>query len=133
MGGLGIGAVEGVGEWDEIEAALLAEDPATVSPGRPEMFRRFADQTRSDRRALAACIQSSRKLLSTEDMARIRQPTLIGVGTRDDLAGSAEALAALMPDAEAFAIPNRDHMLAVGDRTWKARVLEFLRDHRLPA
>jgi pimeloyl-ACP methyl ester carboxylesterase len=133
MGGLGLGAVQGVGEWDEIAAALLAEDPAAVPPGRPEMFRRFADQTRSDRLALAACIETSRKLLTAEDMGRIRQPTLVGVGTRDDLAGSAEALAALMPDAEAFAILNRDHMLAVGDRSWKARVLQFLRDHRLPA
>lgn len=133
MGGLGLGAVEGVGEWDAIAAALLAEDPAAVPPGRPEMFRRFADQTRSDRRALAACIETSRKLLTAEDVARIRQPALIGVGTRDDLAGSAERLAALMPNAEAFAIENRDHMLAVGDRSWKARVLQFLRNHRLPA
>ena len=57
---------------------------------------------------------------STEDeMARITQPTLIAVGTKDDIGGSAEALAALMPNAEAFDIEGRDHMLAVGDRTFK--------------
>lgn len=131
MGGLGSGAVEGVGDWNEIAAALRAAEPATVPEGRPAMFRRFADQTGSDREALAACIETSRTLIAPGEIARIRQPALIGVGTRDDLAGSAERLAAMMPNAEAFAIENRDHMLAVGDRSWKARVLAFLRSHRL--
>ena len=62
-------------------------------------------------------------------MARITQPTLIAVGTKDDIGGSASELAALMPNAESFDIEGRDHMLAVGDRTFKARVVEFLREH----
>ena len=131
FGGLGIGMVEGVGEWDPIARALLADDPSAVDPGRPKMFRTFADQTRSDRKALAACIAAARALLSASQVASIKQPTLIGVGTRDDLAGSPGALAALMPDAGAFAIENRDHMLAVGDRSWKAEVVRFLRAHPL--
>ena len=36
---------------------------------------------------------------------------------------------ALIPGAQAFAIPGRDHMKAVGDRSHKAAVLDFL-DHR---
>ncbi len=129
LGGLGIGLVEGVGDWDPIAEALLAPDASALPPGRPKTFRTFADQTRSDRQALAACISTSRTLLSVEDVARISQPTLIAVGTRDDIAGSPQALAALMPDAETLSIENRDHMLAVGDRAFKARVLDFLRSH----
>ncbi|WKL27306.1 alpha/beta fold hydrolase [Sinorhizobium meliloti] len=53
-------------------------------------------------------------------------PVLIGVGTKDDIAGSAEELAALMQHAVALDIPGRDHMLAVGDRVFKKAVLEFL-------
>jgi hypothetical protein len=34
-----------------------------------------------------------------------------------------------MPNAVAFDIEGRDHMLAVGDRTFKERVLEFLSAH----
>jgi len=34
---------------------------------------------------------------------------------------------ALTPGAQALEIPNRDHMLAVGDKVFKAGVLEFLR------
>ena len=129
LGGLGYGVVDGVGDWDPIAEALLAPDPATIVGARGKMFRAFADQTGSDRRALAACIATSRELLSRDDVARIAAPTLIGVGTKDDIAGSAGELAALMRDAEAFDIEGRDHMLSVGDRSWKAKVLEFLRDH----
>ena len=129
LGGLGIGMVDGVGEWDPIAEALLAPDAATIAHRRGKSFRAFADQTRSDRRALAACIATSRALLSAADVARITQPTLIAVGTTDDIAGSASALAGLMPNAESFDIEGRDHMLAVGDRTFKKRVLEFLAEN----
>ncbi|HTV68470.1 MAG TPA: alpha/beta hydrolase [Rhizobiaceae bacterium] len=131
LGGLGIGLVEGVGDWDPIADALLATDPAQITHPRGKMFRAFADQTKSDRRALAACITTSRRELTEADVQRITQPTLIGVGTKDDLAGSAEELAGLMPNATAFSIEGRDHMLSVGDRTWKKRVLEFLGQHAL--
>jgi pimeloyl-ACP methyl ester carboxylesterase len=131
LGGLGIGLVEGVGDWDPIAQALLAEDPATISHQRGRMFRAFADQTKSDRKALAACIRTSRELVTEEQIARVSQPTLIGVGTTDDIAGSAEELAALMPNATAFAIEGRDHMLSVGDRTFRQRVLTFLQEHPL--
>lgn len=126
FGGLGIGLVEGVGDWDPIAAALRAQSLDDVHHPRGRMFRAFADKTRSDREALAACIATSREELARSEVRRIAQPTLIGVGTKDDLAGSAKELAALMPNATAFDIGGRDHMLAVGDRTFKAAVLEFL-------
>ena len=131
LGGLGYGMVDGVGDWDPIVEALMADDATTIDHPRGKMFRAFADQTKSDRKALAACIAKSRELLSEDELARIKQPTLVGVGTRDDIAGSAQKLADLMPDAEAFDIEGRDHMLAVGDRTFKAKVLEFLKAHPL--
>ena len=129
LGGLGYGMVDGVGDWDPIAEALVAPDASTVTHPRGKMFRAFADQTRSDRQALAACIATSRELLGEDDMASIKMPTLVGVGTKDDIAGSAQELASLMPDAEAFDIEGRDHMLSVGDRSWKAKVLQFLKDH----
>ena len=131
FGGLGIGMVEGVGDWDPIADALLAPDPATITQPRAQMFRAFADQTRSDRKALAACIESSRELIAPEKMAQITQPALIAVGTTDDIAGAPGPLADLMPNATAFSIEGRDHMQSVGDRTFKARALEFLMEHPL--
>lgn len=129
FGGLGEGMIEGVGDWDPIAEALLAEDAAAVEGRRARMFRTFADQTKSDRRALAACIETSRELVSPQQAAEIRQPALVAVGTADDIAGSPEGLARYMPRAEVFAIEGRDHMLSVGDRTFKKRALEFLRAH----
>jgi pimeloyl-ACP methyl ester carboxylesterase len=125
FGGLGIGMTDGVGDWDPIADALLAPSLDEVSHPRGHMFRAFAEQTKSDRVALAACIRGSRDLISRKDIATITAPTLIGVGTRDDIAGSPQELAGLMRNAEALDIPNRDHMLAVGDRVFKKAVLEF--------
>jgi len=133
LGGLGSGMVDGVGDWDPIADALATDDPDTITHERGKMFRAFADQTRSDRRALAACISESRAELSQADMAQINQPTLVAVGTKDDIGGSPERLAAMMPHGEAFAIEGRDHMLAVGDRTFKARALQFLQAHPIQA
>ncbi|KQV81347.1 alpha/beta hydrolase [Rhizobium sp. Root1220] len=125
LGGLGIGMTDGVGDWDPIADALLAPSLDGVVHDRGRMFRAFAEQTKGDRQALAACIRGSRDLVSRADMGKIDAPTLIGVGTKDDIAGSPHELAALMRDARALDIPGRDHMLAVGDRVFKAAVLEF--------
>lgn len=131
LGGLGIGMVDGVGDWDPIAEALMVPDAATITHKRGKMFRSFADQTRSDRQALAACIVTSRTLLSEDEVSRIAQPTLVAVGTTDDIAGSPDELAALMPNAVAFHIEGRDHMLSVGDRTFKKRLLDFYAEHPL--
>ncbi|MBB4102284.1 alpha/beta fold hydrolase [Allorhizobium borbori] len=125
FGGLGIGMCDGVGDWDPIAEALLAPSLADVTHARGRMFRAFAEQTKSDRFALAACISTSRDLVSREDIAKIEAPTLVAVGSKDDIAGSGEALAVLMPNAKALDIPNRDHMLATGDRVFKAGVVDF--------
>lgn len=126
FGGLGIGMITGVGDWDPIADALLAPSLDDVTHERGRMFRAFADQTKSDRHALAACIRTSRDLVSAEQIAKIDMPALIGVGTKDDIAGSPHELAELMPHAKALDIPGRDHMLAVGDRVFKKATLDFL-------
>ena len=126
LGGLGIRLVEGVGLPDTIAEALEAPSLADVADPTAYMFRAFAEQTRSDLRALAACLRGSRQTLSRADVGRIAVPVLVAVGTTDQIAGSPEQLAALIPGARALAIPDRDHMLAVGDRTFKAAVATFL-------
>jgi pimeloyl-ACP methyl ester carboxylesterase len=126
LGGLGIRLVEGVGLPDTIAEALEAPSLADVVDPTAYMFRAFAEQTRSDLRALAACLRGSRQTFSRADVGRIAVPVLVAVGTTDQIAGSPEELAALIPGARALAIPDRDHMLAVGDRAFKAAVATFL-------
>ena len=131
LGGLGINLVEGVGDWKPVADALLADDPETITDPAGLEFRTFADRSGADRKALAACISTNRALMPAEDMATINQPTLIAVGTKDTIAGSPHELAALMPDAIAFDIDRRSHLIATGDKTFKARMLDFLKDHPL--
>jgi len=124
--GLGEGMVKGVGRSEPIAAALLADSPDEIEDEHARSFRIFADKTGSDRQALAACILSSRPLITPGGLATLKMPVLVAVGSEDQIAGSAEALAALIPGAEAFTIAGRDHMKAVGDRRHKAAVLDFL-------
>jgi len=126
LGGLGIGLIEGVGEPERIARALEAPSLADVTDPTGHMFRAFAEKTRSDLRALAACIRGARQTLSPDNVGRIDVPVLVAVGSIDTVAGSPEALAALIPGAQALVIPGRDHMLAVGDRVFKAAVVDFL-------
>lgn len=125
FGGLGIGMVSGVGDWDPIADALLASSIDMVTHPRGRMFRAFADQTKSDRIALAACIATSRELVTPAQLKKIDTPVLVAVGTKDDIAGAPQDLADLLPYARAVDIPDRDHMLAVGDRVFKKAALDF--------
>ena len=126
LGGLGIRLVKGVGLSETIADALEARLLADVRDPTGRSFRSFAEQTKSDLKALAACMRGSRQTLSREQVAGIRVPVLVAVGTEDKVAGSAQELAALIPGACALDIPNRDHMLTVGDKVFKAGVLDFL-------
>lgn len=126
LGGLGIRLVEGVGLPEDIALALEAPSLADVTDPTGRMFRMFAEQTKSDLRALAACMRGSRQTLSREEVARMAAPLLVAVGTNDNVAGSGSALAKLIPGARSLDIPGRDHMLAVGDKVYKEGVLSFL-------
>lgn len=129
LGGLGIKLVEGAGLPDSIAEALEAPTIDDVKDPVGRMFRAFADQTKSDRRALAACIRGSRQVMTREQVAAIEAPALVAVGSKDPIAGSPHELARLLPHGQALEIPNRDHMLAVGDKVFKAAVVNFLNEH----
>jgi pimeloyl-ACP methyl ester carboxylesterase len=126
FGGLGIHLVEGAGLPPAVGEAMEAPTLADVQDPFGRMFRAFAEQTKSDLKALAACSRGSRQTLTAEQVAQIRAPLLIAVGSKDFVAGSADELAKLMPGARVLDIVGRDHMLAVGDKVFKAGMLKFL-------
>ena len=126
LGGLGIRLVHGVGLPIGIADAMETPTAEELTDPMQRMFRVFAEQTKSDLKAMAACIRGSRQTLSEAEVASIQAPTLVAVGTTDTVAGSAAELAALMPNARALDIPGRDHNLAVGDKVHKQGVLAFL-------
>ena len=120
------GLINGGGPGENVAEALEAPDLDDVTDPVGRTFRAFADQTRSDRRALAACLRGSRRLMKREEAAAIAVPTLIAVGATDEIAGSAASLGEISPGSKVLDIPGRDHMRAVGDKVYKAGVAEFL-------
>ncbi len=128
IGGLGLHLVEGKGLPSGIAEALEAPAGAKAPNPTAAAFRTFAEQTRSDLRALAACIRGSRQTLSRAEIGQIEVPALVSVGTLDTVAGSGPGLAALMPNARSLALEGRDHSSAVGAKPHRDGVLAFLAD-----
>jgi len=128
LGGAGIRLIDSAGLSDEIAESLEMPSLADVTDPMGKRFRAFAEQTRSDLRALAACLRGSRQPVRMEDIQNIRAPALVAVGTKDDITGSPHELAALMPNGRGLDIPDRDHMVAVGDKVFKKAAIEFLQN-----
>jgi pimeloyl-ACP methyl ester carboxylesterase len=126
IAGMGLGLLDGRPPRDNILAALEAPSLADVADPVGRAFRAFAEQTKADLKALAACMRGYGQTLTRDELANIRLPVLVAVGTRDDIAGPGAPLAQMIPGAQLLEIPDRDHMLAVGDRTFKQGVLKFL-------
>jgi len=124
--GLGINMVKGVGNPEPVAQALEAENIEDITNTGARMFRLFAEQTKSDLKALAACMRSSRQKITGEQLGTIGAPVLVAVGTDDTIAGSASELSNLIPGARVLDIPGRDHMKAVGDKVYKQGVVDFL-------
>ena len=108
--------------------ALLVDDPSTITNRTARDFRAFADQAGKDRKALAACMRGNRDAFTREQLAASRRPVLVVCGEKDILTGSPGPLAAAFADGRAVTVPNRDHMTAVGDKVYKAAVLDFFKE-----
>lgn len=126
LGGVGANLVDDKGVRPGLAEAMEAKQIEDIDDLTLKIFRGFAESTRSDLAALAACARGVRQPVSATDLARITVPTLVCVGTRDDVAGDPHPLATMFPNVQIVEIPGRDHNRAVGDRVYKQAVLEFL-------
>jgi pimeloyl-ACP methyl ester carboxylesterase len=126
FGGLGINMVRGMVGSGPLAKALEAKSIDDVTNDTARSFRAFAEATRSDLAALAACMRGPREKVTAERLAGIAVPTLVAVGTADVIGGSGAELAQLIPGASLLDIEGRDHMRAVGDARFKQGVLDFL-------
>jgi len=124
--GLGINMVRGMVGTGPLAKALEAKSIDDVTNDTARSFRAFAEHTKGDLRALAACMRGPREKITPEMLAGIHVPVLVAVGTEDVIGGSGAELAALIPGAKLLDIVGRDHMKAVGDARFKQGVLDFL-------
>lgn len=125
--GLAERMVLGVPGGEAISDGLLADDVRDVADLAARSFRIFAENTKSDLKALAACIRSSRVKIKAEALAKIACPVLVVAGELDTVSGPVQPLVDMIPGAKGLTLPSRNHMNAVGDVGYKKAVLEFLR------
>ncbi|XSG82221.1 MAG: alpha/beta fold hydrolase [Methyloligella sp. ZOD6] len=130
FGGLGITMVRGMIGAGPLAHALEAPSIDDVTNATARSFRSFAESTKSDLKALAACMRGPREKVKPEALGEISVPTLIVVGSEDVIGGSPAELAALIPNSQYLELKGRDHMKAVGDKQFKEAVLDFLSKRR---
>jgi pimeloyl-ACP methyl ester carboxylesterase len=129
LGGIGASVAE-LGGVDSrrvaspaLAAALRADDASAVTDPVTASFRRFADTTGADRRALAAQVERVHRTAIA--LGSIEAPTLVLVGDRDLLATRPEVLVAAIPGARLEVIPG-DHLGAVGAPGFAPAIVRFL-------
>lgn len=125
--GLAERMILGVPGAEAIADGLLAPNARDVLDPGARSFRIFAENTKSDLQALAACIRSSRVKIKAEALAHIACPVLVVAGELDSVSGPVQPLVDLIPGAIGVTLPNRNHMNAVGDMGYKKAVLAFLK------
>ncbi len=126
FGGMGINLIRGMSGSSHIIDGLLADSLEDVENKTARQFRKFAEHTKSDLKALAYCLQSSREPISEEDVKNINVPALVVVGSEDGIGADPKQLADLLPKGEYLLLEGVDHMRATGDKRFKRAVLDFL-------
>lgn len=124
--GLAENMIKGVGGSEPIARALEAASADGIADPGARGFRLFAEQTKSDLRALAACMRSGRQRITPAELAQINVPVLVVAGAQDEIAGAVQPLVDAIPGAQGVVLPRRNHMNAVGDRQHKEAVIKFL-------
>ena len=112
---------------ESVAIAMEAVDISTVKDKRARAYRRFAEATGADLRALALlqrCLLGGVHI----DLGSIHIPTLVVAGKDDFVAGSPEELARQMLKGEWLQVPG-NHMNALLNQPFADGVTDFLLKH----
>jgi pimeloyl-ACP methyl ester carboxylesterase len=126
LGGVGRHLLKDPGLPNGLAEAMEADSVENISSTMLQIFRRFAQTTGGDLRALAACARGFRTAMDPKRFVEINAPVLICVGTKDDVAGDPHIFEPLFNNIRIVDIPDRDHNRTVGDRLYRQAVLDFL-------
>jgi pimeloyl-ACP methyl ester carboxylesterase len=132
LGGFGQGGQIAVpGQRHRIAAALLAEDPGVIEDVLARRFRRGAERSGKDLRALAAYIAAEETTDSTATidfaaLKRVRSPVLVVAAENDSICGDPRPLTQWFHDVRVIVIDGSDHASLAGDERFQQAVEEFL-------
>jgi pimeloyl-ACP methyl ester carboxylesterase len=105
------------------EAAFAAEDPDSIAHPDALGLRRLIDMMGADRLALLALQRAQPAPVPPVDTIGV--PTLVLTGDADDVVGSPQLLAAVIPGARVVLLPG-DHLTALIDPAFTSNIVEFL-------
>jgi len=127
LGGVGDKLLtERMGERAELMvAAMLAEDPETITEPFLKSFRQFADEQGEDRQALAAFTQATNPPLDVAGFATLPMPVLAVAGQRETNGDPVE-LARAFAHGHGVVVPGCDHFSAIPHALTKAAVFDFI-------
>ena len=129
--GLAANMIKGLGGGAEIALGLEAPTRDDVQDLTAKAFRYFAEQTKSDLKALAACIRSARVKITPEMLSHVKAPVLVVAGGADEVAGNVQTLVDAIPGSTGLTLLHRNHMNAVGDKQYKEATAAFFKSHPL--
>lgn len=109
---------------EEARAVETGRAPGDVGPVA-SAFAVFARAPGNDPAALAACLRSPVRRLEADDLATVRVPVLVVLGSRD-FAGPAEPLVEALPDARLLTLAGVDHFATPKDFGFIDAALGFL-------
>jgi pimeloyl-ACP methyl ester carboxylesterase len=127
FGGLGTALKNGVGDsWERIIRNFHSSGRKSVS----DLEERYSSLTAANRdvEALAACMYVLRETLSSIQLATVQSPVLVAVGEKDEFAGSAHALASIIPASDVLILPGLDHTSTITSTLFQHTVIQFFCD-----
>ena len=128
LGGVGRHLLKDPGLPNGLAEAMEAESVDHIASPMLQIFRRFAQTTGGDLKALAACARGFRSAMDPKRFIEISAPVLICVGAKDDVAGDPHVFLPLFNNIKIVDIPDRDHNRTVGDPLYRQAVLDFLKE-----
>lgn len=125
IGGMGESGVIGLAKRVAYFEDLIVNGERAQAPDAAKTVAAMIAQSGLNPRAVLHALRSQTPT-PPEALAEIETPILVVSGARDDDNGSAEALAALFPNARALRTPG-NHLSAVGKPELAAAIVSFLR------
>lgn len=119
--------LEGLGEWERRAAFFkrVVDEFDTIGPGDPAFAARSFLKSQGVDRVAARLLLGAMDDFDLARLAAVTMPTALICGDEDKDNGSAEALAALLPDARYIAVPGT-HMSSVTRPELGIAITDFL-------
>lgn len=123
-----VDSLESGGGFDPLIQALIPPDEPQPTPDQMRGLNQMLLMM-NDAKALAAVARGIRELgIEEKDLARLKAPTLVIIGSKDTLKPDADRLAKARPDVQVKILEGDNHMTTFQDPELGDAIEQFLKD-----